>query len=97
MVAESLYDDAGVYAASEDRKPVAAALVGKVGYRFVDKLRASSKVDVNEGNLNKVRIDTSMAGDDGHGKDLTPPAMGGGTAPPPPPLAPAPDNPLPSP
>jgi peptidyl-prolyl cis-trans isomerase C len=64
---------------------------------FVDKLRASSKVDINEANLNKVRIDTSMAGDDGHGKDLTPPAMGGGTTPPPPPLAPAPDNPLPSP
>lgn len=40
VVAESLYDPETLYAATEDRKPVAAALVGKVGYRFVEKGRA---------------------------------------------------------
>ncbi|MBA3464683.1 MAG: peptidyl-prolyl cis-trans isomerase [Deltaproteobacteria bacterium] len=67
---------------------------------FVDKLRTSSKIEINEANLAKVRIDTSMAQDDGHGSDLTPPAMGGATTPPPPPLAPAasdPGNPSPAP
>jgi hypothetical protein len=41
VVAESLYDSEGVFALTEDRKPVpiAAALVGKVGYRFVEKRR----------------------------------------------------------
>lgn len=55
---------------------------------FVDNLRTTSKVEINEANLAKVRIDTSMAGDDGHGHDLTPPAMGGPATPPPPPMAP---------
>jgi peptidyl-prolyl cis-trans isomerase C len=42
---------------------------------FVDGLRAKAKIEINEGNLAKVRIDTSAAGDDGHGHDLTPPPM----------------------
>jgi parvulin-like peptidyl-prolyl isomerase len=63
---------------------------------FVDKLRTSAKIEVNEANLGKVRIDTSMTQDDGRGHDLTPPAMGGATSPPPPPLAPQ-DNPSPVP
>jgi peptidyl-prolyl cis-trans isomerase C len=53
---------------------------------FVDGLRAKAKIEVNEGNLAKVRIDTSAAGDDGHGHDLTPP-----------PMAPLPTNPPTSP
>jgi parvulin-like peptidyl-prolyl isomerase len=40
---------------------------------FVDNLRAKSKIEINEGNLSKVRIDTSMATDDGHGHDAVPP------------------------
>ena len=40
---------------------------------FVDGLRAKSKIDVNEANLAKVRIDTSQAVDDGHGHDVVPP------------------------
>jgi peptidyl-prolyl cis-trans isomerase C len=40
---------------------------------FVDNLRAKSKVEINEANLAKVRIDTSMATDDGHGHDAVPP------------------------
>jgi peptidyl-prolyl cis-trans isomerase C len=44
---------------------------------FVDKLRGNAKIDINESNLAKVRIDTSAAVDDGHG--ATPP-------PPPPPV-----------
>jgi len=41
LVAESLYDDETVFGLDEDRKPVpvAAALVGKVGYRFVHQRR----------------------------------------------------------
>ena len=64
---------------------------------FVDKLRTNAKIDVNEANLGKVRIDTSMTQDDGRGHDLTPPAMGGAMSPPPPPLAPDPGNPSPVP
>lgn len=56
---------------------------------FVDNLRNKSKIEVDEGNLAKVRIDTSMTQDDGRGHDLTPPPMGGAMTPPPPPLAPA--------
>jgi len=54
---------------------------------FVDGLRAKAKIEVNEPNLAKVRIDTSAAGDDGHGHDLAPPPLPGGPAlnPPPPP------------
>ena len=45
LVAESLYDPENVYALSEDRKPVpiAAALVGKVGYRFVQQPAAGGQ------------------------------------------------------
>lgn len=67
---------------------------------FVDNLRNKSKIDIDETNLAKVRIDTSMSQDDGHGHDLTPPPMGGANPPPPPPLAPAeapPGNPAPTP
>ena len=41
LVAESLYDNDSVFGLDEDRKPVpiAAALVGKVGYRFVPQHR----------------------------------------------------------
>jgi peptidyl-prolyl cis-trans isomerase C len=42
---------------------------------FVDGLRAKAKIDINETNLAKVRIDTSAAGDDGHGHDLTAPPL----------------------
>jgi peptidyl-prolyl cis-trans isomerase C len=56
---------------------------------FVDGLRAKSKIEVNEANLAKVRIDTSQAVDDGHGHDVAPPpgALGPPTGlnPPPPP------------
>jgi len=44
---------------------------------FVDGLRAKAKIEVNDANLAKVRIDTSSAGDDGHGHDLTPPPLPG--------------------
>lgn len=47
---------------------------------FVDGLRAKSKIEINETNLAKVRIDTSMATDDGHGHDIAPPP--GSLAPP---------------
>ncbi len=41
LIAESLYDEDGVFSLVEDRKPVpiAAALAGKVGYRFVGQKR----------------------------------------------------------
>ena len=39
---------------------------------FVDRLRAAAKIEINEANLAKVRIDTSQATDDGHGRDLPP-------------------------
>jgi len=55
---------------------------------FVDGLKASSKIEINDANLQRVRIDTSTAVDDGHGHDLTPPPMGGAQTPPPPPVAP---------
>src|SRR5262245_41852270 len=50
---------------------------------FVDGLRAKAKIDINEANLAKVRIDTSAAGDDGHGTDLTAPPMPPGAGIPP--------------
>src|SRR6185369_3922684 len=40
---------------------------------FVDKLRAGAKIDINEANLAKVRIDTSNAVDDGRGTTPPPP------------------------
>ena len=52
---------------------------------FVDGLRSKAKIEINEANLAKVRIDTSAAGDDGHGHDLSPPPMQ--NPPPTPPLA----------
>jgi peptidyl-prolyl cis-trans isomerase C len=39
---------------------------------FVDGLRSSAKIEVNEGNLARVRIDTSQGVDDGRGRDLPP-------------------------
>jgi peptidyl-prolyl cis-trans isomerase C len=42
---------------------------------FVDGLRTAAKIEINETNLAKVRIDTSQAVDDGHGHDLPPPPM----------------------
>jgi len=55
---------------------------------FVDNLKTTSKIEINEANLSRVRVDTSTAVDDGHGHDLTPPAMGGAQPPPAPPVAP---------
>ncbi|HZJ68312.1 MAG TPA: peptidyl-prolyl cis-trans isomerase [Kofleriaceae bacterium] len=53
---------------------------------FVENLRTTAKIEVNEANLAKVRIDTSQANgaDDGHGRDLPPlPLPGAITSPPP--------------
>ncbi|MEO6775374.1 MAG: peptidyl-prolyl cis-trans isomerase [Kofleriaceae bacterium] len=46
---------------------------------FIDGLRAQAKIQINEQNLAKVRIDTSSAVDTG--KDLTPPPPPAGTPP----------------
>jgi peptidyl-prolyl cis-trans isomerase C len=62
--------------------------------KFIDDLRSGAKIEVNEANLAKVRIDTSAAVDDGHGQDLTQPPLGAATNPPPPP-APSP-SPIPA-
>ena len=43
---------------------------------FVDGLKTAAKIEINEANLAKVRIDTSAV-DDGHGHDLPPPAQQG--------------------
>ncbi|HEX5063387.1 MAG TPA: peptidyl-prolyl cis-trans isomerase [Kofleriaceae bacterium] len=45
---------------------------------FIDNLRAKAKIEINEPNLAKVRIDTSQktGGDDGHGHDLAAPPPG---------------------
>jgi len=51
---------------------------------FVDGLKTAAKIEVNETNLAKVRIDTSQAVDDGHGRDLPPLPMSPGPAMPPP-------------
>jgi peptidyl-prolyl cis-trans isomerase C len=51
---------------------------------FVDGLKGAAKIEVNETNLAKVRIDTSQAVDDGHGRDLPPLPMSPGPAMPPP-------------
>jgi hypothetical protein len=50
LVAESLYDPASVFEWTEDRKPLplAAALVGKVGYRFVEKGRKPVVKDIGK-------------------------------------------------
>lgn len=47
---------------------------------FVDQLKAAAKIEVNEPNLAKVRIDTSPAVDDGRGSDLPPLPMTGGAS-----------------
>jgi len=41
---------------------------------FVENLRGKSKIEINEANLAKVRVDMSSAVDDGHGHDVGPPA-----------------------
>ena len=48
IIAESLYDPESVFGLGEDRKPVpiAAALVGKVGYRFVQQRREPVVKDI---------------------------------------------------
>jgi hypothetical protein len=48
LIAESLYDSESVFSVSEDRKPlpIAAALIGKVGYRFVTQYRESAVKDI---------------------------------------------------
>ena len=56
---------------------------------FLDKLRSQAKIEINEANLSKVRIDTSANGDDGRGKDLMPPPPPAAAAPPAPAPAPA--------
>jgi hypothetical protein len=50
VVAESLYDNESVFGLDEDRKPVpiAAALVGKVGYRFVPQHREPVIKDISK-------------------------------------------------
>jgi hypothetical protein len=50
LAAESLYDSGSVFDWTEDRKPVplAAALVGKVGYRFVEKGRKPVVNDIGK-------------------------------------------------
>jgi len=59
---------------------------------FVDGLNAASKIEINEANLARVRIDTSTAVDDGHGHDLQPPPANPSSPSqgisPPPPMAP---------
>jgi peptidyl-prolyl cis-trans isomerase C len=58
---------------------------------FIDGLRSKAKIEINEANLAKVRIDTSQNAvpDDGHGRDLAPtlvpPGTGSDLQPPPPP------------
>jgi peptidyl-prolyl cis-trans isomerase C len=47
---------------------------------FVDGLRAAAKIEVDEANLAKVRIDMSAV-DDGHGHDLPPPPQNGAPSP----------------
>jgi len=59
---------------------------------FIEAQRAKSKVTIDEANLAKVRIDTSMTatGGDAHGHELTPPTAPGTVdhvLPPPPPSA----------
>ncbi|MBS1122335.1 MAG: PpiC-type peptidyl-prolyl cis-trans isomerase [Deltaproteobacteria bacterium] len=55
---------------------------------FVDNMRAKTKIEINETNLAKVRIDTSSADGDGHGTDFVPPP--GAVAPQTPPSPPPP-------
>jgi peptidyl-prolyl cis-trans isomerase C len=49
---------------------------------FLEGLRAQAKIEINEPNLAKVRIDSSSVGaDDGHGRDATPPILPAGAKP----------------
>jgi peptidyl-prolyl cis-trans isomerase C len=58
---------------------------------FIDDMRRKAKIEINEANLAKVRVDTSAAGDDGRGHDLMPPPPPPDpTLNPPPPPAPPP-------
>ena len=50
---------------------------------FIDNLKNQAKIEVNEANLAKVRIDTSTRGDTGTGAALTPPPMPGAAVTPP--------------
>jgi peptidyl-prolyl cis-trans isomerase C len=64
---------------------------------FIDQLKTTAKIEVNETNLAKVRIDTSQAIDDGRGYDPPPlPMTGGGGIAPAPPAAPGSAPPGPS-
>lgn len=58
---------------------------------FVEGLKGVSKIEINEANLARVRIDTSTAVDDGHGHDLQPPPAPAQGISPPPPMAPEAD------
>lgn len=69
----------------------------KAEQEFIDGVRAKAKVEINEANLAKVRVDTSQNAvpDDGHGHDLVPsmaPGQGSDLQPSPPP-APGQPNP----
>ncbi len=54
---------------------------------LIERLRQGAKIEINEPNLAKVRIDTSNAVDEGRGSDLTPAPLGDPTFPPGPPAA----------
>jgi peptidyl-prolyl cis-trans isomerase C len=63
---------------------------------FIDNLKNQAKIEINEANLAKVRIDTSTRGDDGTGSSLGPPPMPGATTPPPaPPIGSGAEQPIP--
>ena len=62
---------------------------------FVEGLRAQAKIEVNEANLSKVRIDTSSAAESNLPAPLPPPAPGPGGTPPPLPLAGSGEQPIP--
>ncbi|HEY4059604.1 MAG TPA: peptidyl-prolyl cis-trans isomerase [Kofleriaceae bacterium] len=40
---------------------------------FVEGLKAGAKIEIDDATLAKVKVDTSAASDDGHGRDTTPP------------------------
>jgi hypothetical protein len=65
LVAESLYDKESVFGVNEDRKPVpiAAALIGKVGYRFVPQHREPIVKDIRPYWDPEKRIARSMTGE----------------------------------
>ena len=55
--------------------------------KFIDVLRSKTKIEIDDGNLAKVRIDTSAQGGDPHYDSAPLPDFGG---PPPPPTPPDP-------